>query len=45
MSNSSATFASLNREIMDTIIKLKSVAQFNAGRGQKTLHPLVSMLA
>lgn len=29
---------------MDEIIKLKSVAQFNAERGQKTLHPLVSVL-
>jgi AraC family transcriptional regulator, transcriptional activator of pobA len=29
---------------MDTIKKLESVAQFNAERGQKTLHPLVSVL-
>lgn len=29
---------------MDTIIKLESVNQFNAQRGQKTLHPLVSVL-
>lgn len=29
---------------MDKIIKLDSVAQFNAGRGQLTLHPLVSVL-
>jgi AraC family transcriptional regulator, transcriptional activator of pobA len=29
---------------MDEIIKLKSVAQFNVERGQKTLHPLVSVL-
>jgi AraC family transcriptional regulator, transcriptional activator of pobA len=29
---------------MDTIKKLESIAQFNAERGQKTLHPLVSVL-
>ena len=29
---------------MHKIIKLESVAQFNAERGQKTLHPLVSVL-
>lgn len=29
---------------MDKIIKLASVAQFNAERGQETLHPLVSVL-
>ena len=29
---------------MDTIKKLERVAQFNAERGQKTLHPLVSVL-
>ena len=29
---------------MDTIKKLQSVAQFNAERGQETLHPLVSVL-
>ena len=29
---------------MDQIIKLVSVAQFNAERGQETLHPLVSVL-
>lgn len=29
---------------MDKITKLDSVAQFNAGRGQQTLHPLVSVL-
>ncbi len=29
---------------MEEIIKLKSVAQFNAERGQKTRHPLVSVL-
>jgi AraC family transcriptional activator of pobA len=34
----------LNKEIMDKIKKLESVAQFNAERGQKTLHPLVSVL-
>lgn len=29
---------------MDKIIKIESVAQFNAERGQQTLHPLVSVL-
>lgn len=29
---------------MEKIIKIKSVAQFNKDRGQKTLHPLVSVL-
>ncbi len=29
---------------METIIKIESVAQFNTERGQKTLHPLVSVL-
>jgi AraC family transcriptional activator of pobA len=29
---------------MDEIIKLKTVAQFNTERGQKTFHPLVSVL-
>jgi len=29
---------------MDKIIKLETVAQFNSGRGQQTLHPLVSVL-
>jgi AraC family transcriptional activator of pobA len=29
---------------MDTIKKLESVTQFNAERGQKTLHPLVAVL-
>ena len=29
---------------MDKIIRLESVAQFNTERGQKTLHPLVSVL-
>lgn len=29
---------------MDTINKIESVAQFNRERGQKTLHPLVSVL-
>ena len=28
---------------MDKIVKLKSVAQFNAERGQETLHPLVTV--
>lgn len=31
-------------EIMDKIIKLESVTQFNTERGQTTLHPLVSVL-
>jgi len=30
--------------IMDKIVKLESVVQFNAKRGQETLHPLVSVL-
>ena len=29
---------------MENIIKIESVAQFNKERGQKTLHPLVSVL-
>jgi AraC family transcriptional activator of pobA len=29
---------------MDRIIKIESVAQFNDERGQRTLHPLVSVL-
>lgn len=29
---------------MDKVIKIESVAQFNTERGQKTLHPLVSVL-
>ena len=29
---------------MDTIKKLERVSQFNTERGQKTLHPLVSVL-
>ena len=29
---------------MEKIIKIESVAQFNSERGQKTLHPLVSVL-
>ena len=29
---------------MEKIIKIESVAQFNRGRGQKTLHPLASIL-
>ncbi len=29
---------------METIIKIESVAQFNTERGQKTMHPLVSVL-
>lgn len=29
---------------METIHKIESVAQFNRERGQKTLHPLVSVL-
>lgn len=34
----------INLKIMDEIIKLESVAQFNSIRGQETLHPLVSVL-
>src|SRR3984957_362553 len=34
----------LNLLIMEKIIKLDSVAQFNALRGQETLHPLVTVL-
>ena len=29
---------------METIIKIETVAQFNKDRGQRTLHPLVSVL-
>jgi hypothetical protein len=29
---------------MDKIIKLESISQFNAQRGQETLHPLVTVL-
>src|SRR3954454_5853602 len=31
-------------QVMEKIIKIESVAQFNTERGQKTMHPLVSVL-
>ncbi len=34
----------INLAVMDTIRKLEKVSQFNSERGQKTLHPLVSVL-
>ena len=38
------TLNELNQKVMERIIKIESVAQFNAERGQQTLHPLVSVL-
>src|SRR6476620_5455840 len=33
-----------NKQVMEKIIKIESVAQFNTERGQKTFHPLASVL-
>lgn len=38
------TFVLVNFYFMETIVKVESVAQFNDERGQKTLHPLISVL-
>src|SRR5215217_2617833 len=35
---------SKNKKTMSEILKLESVSEFNAQRGQRTLHPLVSVL-
>ena len=40
----SVNFVKVKRLPMEDIIKIETVAQFNAGRGQKTLHPLVTIL-
>jgi AraC family transcriptional regulator, transcriptional activator of pobA len=42
--NAMRTFVLTNTYEMETINKIESVAQFNTERGQKTMHPLVSVL-
>jgi AraC family transcriptional activator of pobA len=42
--NHQVLLGQLNKKAMNEICKLESVSQFNAQRGQRTLHPLVSVL-